>query len=79
MRPSFRFRAFFPDAGCAKFSVYSADPKDHVILDSLVATFRPAPSPIHWLRPFLPEVWRSDCHYRFDLSPIQRFLDRLLD
>jgi hypothetical protein len=57
----FRFELSFPDSGCAKFSLESFDESKKAILTSIADSFHPADSGFSWIRPYLPEVLRSDC------------------
>ncbi|MCC6537029.1 MAG: hypothetical protein IT162_05735, partial [Bryobacterales bacterium] len=54
--------AWFPDSGCANFYLQEGNAVDAVT--AIARSFRPRPRHIPaWLRPLLPEVFRSDCRY----------------
>lgn len=76
---SYFFKASFPDCGCANFYLETLDRNDQAAIDAIVASFRPKRGTPSWLRPLLPEVWRTDCRYRFRLpDAFLKALDRLL-
>jgi hypothetical protein len=64
-RTLYFFKVSFPDSGCANFYLESTDARDRRAIDEIAAGFRPKASVLSWISPILPEIWRSDCRYRF--------------
>jgi hypothetical protein len=61
------FKVSFPDSGCANFSLESAREKDAAIAEFIARSFCPSGWTPSFLRPLLPEMFRSDCRYRLRL------------
>jgi len=61
------FRASFPDANCANFSMESTSERDGWIVERIASSFRPQSWFPASMRPLLPEILRSDCRYRIRL------------
>ena len=55
----------FPDSGCAVFYVEAPPERRAEIIETLRTSFRPSHWKLAWMRPLLPEILRTDCHYRF--------------
>ena len=61
------FKVSFPDASCANFYLESTKEKDAALFQFIARSFRPRGWVPSFLRPFLPEVLRSDCRCRVKL------------
>ena len=64
---TFFSKVSFPDSGCANFYLRSSNEKDAAAIEFIASTFRPTGWTPSWVRPLLPEVFRSDCRYRLQL------------
>jgi len=64
---TFFSKVSFPDSGCANFYLESPNEKDAAAIEFIARSFRPTGWAPSWVRPLLPEVFRSDCRYRFEL------------